>query len=826
VYCGGKPICGDLWVSGNGASYDVDYYILDLSAFTAPARVSATVIAQMPVDTYILENTCTDPKILAEAHGVCTTVATACLAPGVYRILLAPGVSDGYPCSVPNRLYRLQVTCESTSQECCDTDSIQVDLNGFPVLPPNWDRDLPVITDVEYDRGAVSSLYPGMNTTLDTWYGQIPCDPIIGTDVDDEDEEDDLQGDLAAQGIVGDPAAMLTDIEGWGAQIAAVVAGQPDGLLGALPVVPFAFTPGGPHCPQPGNDYAFGGRDIVLIHGLRLEHIVDCFQGVPGADAKWQQPTVFPGLHENPQFYGSGYFKQKAEANWDDYIQNFLIGNNKKNRYLVVCYPCTQRAEVAVHAVLTQIADAMRTGEGVVDLSGCGDTRNFGTPSFVILSHSTGALITDASMHAAATYSTLQAAFIPQHCKAHVAPSGAFLGSDMATAAVTFADMIPYGAIWDVCQVAKIGLELLDPDVTFPNCSVAVGNFKDMVDQNVKNSVLVDLIPAVAQQRWGPAIAGTPVRTLTAVAGHPSQSGPAKRWLHRGIDDGVVTINSQIPSPTPVGMSPVSFFPDQGRRSVFDKGLKKGLNNPARARGYYKDQAKDSKLQDDAVASGATRWISPAGMLQPTAQYTTPQVDPHLRYPNHYTFTQSASSHKSAIRSLGQYPFYQHTGLFSVETNWEETRVITDSAVYQPYSVGSPGHIDFAPLLKTSTCMPDLREEVRGSRIKFKVKIFGLRFSYEKWIWKRVYHLLQGSRNAHQMDYLHYSVLCTPIDCSGPRCDVTPDFNADGLVDGGDLGVLLANWGKTGTATPGDLNGDAMVDGADLGILLAAWTGG
>jgi len=45
------------------------------------------------------------------------------------------------------------------------------------------------------------------------------------------------------------------------------------------------------------------------------------------------------------------------------------------------------------------------------------------------------------------------------------------------------------------------------------------------------------------------------------------------------------------------------------------------------------------------------------------------------------------------------------------------------------------------------------------------------------------------------------------------------DINGDGIVDGADLGALLASWG-----TPvNDLNGDGTVNGADLGILLSDW---
>lgn len=47
------------------------------------------------------------------------------------------------------------------------------------------------------------------------------------------------------------------------------------------------------------------------------------------------------------------------------------------------------------------------------------------------------------------------------------------------------------------------------------------------------------------------------------------------------------------------------------------------------------------------------------------------------------------------------------------------------------------------------------------------------------------------------------------------------DLNGDGVVGGGDLGILLANWGNPGT---GDLDGNGVVDGADLGALLSAWT--
>ncbi len=57
------------------------------------------------------------------------------------------------------------------------------------------------------------------------------------------------------------------------------------------------------------------------------------------------------------------------------------------------------------------------------------------------------------------------------------------------------------------------------------------------------------------------------------------------------------------------------------------------------------------------------------------------------------------------------------------------------------------------------------------------------------------------------------------LDCVGP----TGDINQDGIVNGADLGILLAEWGTPCNGCAADLNNDLSVDGADLGILLFNW---
>ena len=65
-----------------------------------------------------------------------------------------------------------------------------------------------------------------------------------------------------------------------------------------------------------------------------------------------------------------------------------------------------------------------------------------------------------------------------------------------------------------------------------------------------------------------------------------------------------------------------------------------------------------------------------------------------------------------------------------------------------------------------------------------------------------------------------------PVDDGGNLvCSCAGDLNGDDIVDGGDLTILLGEWGPcpAGTACIADMNGDSLVDGADLNLILGGW---
>jgi hypothetical protein len=683
------------------------------------------------------------------------------------------------------------------SRCCCDDEEALVDGNGTVMLPDNVDLDSPPTFEyVDQELGNVADIYSGANTTIDSWCHDYPCKPAIGGAIP-KDIDPNLDSELVEQGIEGVSADdIVKQLTSWEKMIAKKQSKTPIKWKG--PAAPTYTGPANPHQPEHGGKYAFGGRDIVFVHGLKLEHIFDRISGNdPRASVKWKQPTSFPADSTNPEFY-TGYYHERAALTWSGHIAEFLKNKGYKNRFLIVSYNCGDRLEVAVKSILAQIGDAMVYGTGVVDplKPYAPPPKDFGTPSFVIVSHSLGSLVTDVALSAAAQVPILNAAYIPKHCKAHIAVQGAHRGSKYATAAIALSGYLAISTppwVWPL--VRQIFVQMNDPPSEVP---LSPFGFQTFI-----GSTLVDLVPLVAQQRWGSYVRNTPVRTLTVVGAHPTFLRPFKYVLLPGFDDAVVTIDSQVANPNNVLLWPSGFRTDAaGLVKNFDMGVfgvgpntnvsvniggsvfsfsvnitSTSLNSPFRARGYYTDQKFDRffsyfNVQSFPVpyffAAGATPYISPTGMLQTiTGEYARGSgnhplsANPLNRNPNIFSFLQSASDHFKGTHdqiggfngvSYGNSPFYFTA---NGERNFEETRVITDAAVYSPFTMP---YGDNEPLLRPQNMAPVV-ERIRGLRVTFTVKFFKKSRTRTLWIWKRRYHLLDGWETKRQFDYVYESVL-------------------------------------------------------------------
>jgi hypothetical protein len=641
------------------------------------------------------------------------------------------------------------------SCECPDNLEAELDGNGDVIFPPGTDMSTVVYEDVDQDLGFVDELYPDYDTTTDLWYPDFPCAEPLGGELPDVD----LQQDLIDAGILGvTPEDAVAAILDWEISIAAKESLTPPTWPSIFsPQVTHDYTPpASPHGPTPDKCYILGGADLVFVHGLDYGHILDKALGKPGAQQEWTNPTAYPGSLENKQFYKGGYYKKKAKKYWKEHIEKYLEERHISNRYLVVSYACSERVEVAASAILSQIADAMHEGTGVVDpLNPIGPHEAFGTPSFVVISHSTGGPVTDVAMAAADQFPNLNAEFIPGHCKAHIGLHSATSGSRWATVAMVVAGYLPPSVPDWACQIkVKIINELFDTTLPCP-----------FLWPDLKNSVLLDLVPLVMQANWSGLIDSTPVRTVTIAGSHPSYLTPMKFLWSDGFDDGVLGVNSQVGNSNPASFWPSGYIPYIPPPFAWIWGYDMGVSklSTARAVGIFLDQYIDPLLNvltpPVYSAGGAVPRLSPVGMLQRSGTYLGGSFyDVRNRYDNHFSFLLSSSDH-SASKSKADHPDYRDT--FSSKRNFEETRVISDPDIYTPYETDMPYPGDDAPLLESA---PRVKHVMKGKYVKFKL----FWKTYKFWLWKRHYFVLEGQESRHEMDFAYQYLLqdpSLPLEC-------------------------------------------------------------
>jgi hypothetical protein len=669
-----------------------------------------------------------------------------------------------------------QEWCSPCTDVAAVTDSLgQVQ---FPtgVDVSSWTEDE---QEIDESNGDTSNLYPNSATSMDTWYPDMPCDPALGGETDEEDFADSWPEERDSLGFGTLTEAELADsLASWESQIELLSANEPGPFADSLAAAgPYSEPPKG-HCPDPAFSYAFGGRDIIFVHGNRTTPLKDRMFGLADHDSvvDWIPTNGSPGYSANPSYYGingSNYWKNGAINYWQRHIDRFLTARGYKNRYLIVAWPVTQRMEVGVVAVLTQIADAMRDGIGVVDLSGHNDTSKFGTPSFVVVSHSTGGPLVDVALSAAANQHSLKAEYIAAHAKAHVAVQGAFSGSRIATVAVGASAALVSTGLPGWCRMIQFFF----------------GDHDGLCDHIVNwdtpiRGVTFDLVPLVMQLKWGRYINSTPTPAVTITGGHPSFAWPIKRLLLKGLDDGVVTTNSASANPNPWFAGPSGYLrlgPTKfASRRVKDLGINrrddKVHTTKRRSKGYFKDQIKDPpdlppELEPylTRVASGCTDYLSPTGMVQPWHLWTFGgPLDPKNRYDKHYSFIEAAADHYGMTPNLIDEDFNANSEyrpspalLYPDQANREEVRVLTSAEMHLPYTVGE----DDSPLL-------DYTNPAVGSGLKVIETVKGKCFPKRKgqckvWVWRRVYHRLADWENKLACDYAYdYLLTAHPDTCT------------------------------------------------------------
>lgn len=645
-----------------------------------------------------------------------------------------------------------------------DCDEAAVVRDGEAVIPSGA-TDVGPPVDVDEDRGPISSLYPGQDTSTDGFY-PLPCEPSIGGTL--PPDVPPTQEEIDAEGTLGGFEA------GKGQQIAQQLKNQPMAAISPIQPVPGVeceilkpvrqFVP----CSSPlllMKDQPFEGRDVIYVHGLDTSHLSDRLQNpLPSSHAVHNRWPL-----NASEFLDAGrYYRSGAESYWRDHIQENLFSPGqpsspvagweawngaapsyrpKANRYMIVAWSSNQTIEYAQHALLTQIQLAIATNKNVVTppTYPTAVVRPFCSNGCIVISHSAGALVVDSAMGLARVgFFGPGGIQLTKRMAVHVSLEGAISGSRLASIGMAFA-------------LAAV------PVVNTSNllCAIADDLFKTNNSCNADtsfaaSSILRDLMPVVAQGVWGIPVNATPVPTLTVAGAHAMGSLPVNalgKTFLPGLDDGVVTMNSACGNPNPVvtGILAPSGFAVLNPVRAFDFSTDSGRF--ARA---AKNWASHKNLRAIAptpnyLAGACTPYVSPTGMVMPSlAAFRFTPWDSRSRYNNHYSFLQGSIDHSydpgltsawpsASGQSAGVVREYAH----AFTANTEESSAVTDSAIY--------GVIDGNGTHLVHPSFAQIHEVVRGRSRTFK--LFGKPRTI--WFWKRTYHLLAGWEVKQSSHYVY-----------------------------------------------------------------------
>jgi hypothetical protein len=530
----------------------------------------------------------------------------------------------------------------------------------------------------------------------------------------------------------------------------------------------------------------FCGRDIIFVHGLIDETLVDLVRatqrvGPISALARWP-------LNGNAFTSPNGYFRVRAEDNWEDFLRNKMgpayrgAGFPYGPRFLVVAWPVTQRMEYGIHAMLSQTAGAMRNGMNVETLDFSGSqprvvSAGLTGPGFcgrgcVIVSGSTGGPLSIAAMTIAANqgrgWATPSLRALPGFIKGHLAFHPALSGAEIGWQALALANGATAGCAPIPALLNAFGSGAWSAAVV-PNCAAA---------QSLNTSVLVDLSPPVMNTLWRPFMTAalpsvtSTVPTLVAAGAHPTKLA-AFHWVAPilpGYDDGVLSVDTQLGRPWSPATMPRSLgFNAWGLVGAryYDRG-----SPTAQAVANFLDQNLELARRPAAHAAAPNPYLSPNGMILPSISLNeVPAASSGL--PNVFSFLQSTAGHlfrrrvgnpnhpdsqpNNAVNgcALGSYS-YQPTGnYFGPQTSVnEESRAVFDASVYTTRGRNHFATVEVVtgpiPLLSTRLANA-IEGETKGRYVRLRIRALGINRTY--WIWKRQYVRMSGWRCRDEIDY-------------------------------------------------------------------------
>ena len=649
--------------------------------------------------------------------------------------------------------------CLSEVASACEQNNLV-----YEVENPEGDDSI-TITNQEYLAGSVQDLYPDQDTSTADWYANIADDCLaIGGEDSEEDEikpnaQDVIEIEKAekeVKDIEDDLIAKAPDYFQPKNGIQPIVHNDKASCLQAKPVLD-ASKP-------------FGGRDIVYIHGLQLKAIIGNLKITPTFQGKWPQ--------DKSAFYKGGEFHDEATHYWKDHISRGLGQvNMPTNSYLLVSYSANQRLEVGIHAVLTQIRDAMAGNNSGVfkSMEHLKNKRCFGSNGIVVITHSTGGLVASTMFGIAEQSNTNQVfkdyygdvRFITDKIDAQIGFDAAYGGSPLATTGIAVLGGLSANPIIKIA--GKIFLKN--------------NNIQQHANFDPLNTILFDLMPAVSKHKWRSIMGSSSIPTLIMTGTTTGKSAEGLmtlpgNFLIRGFDDGVLGVGCQT---SHVKRRPG--FKVKNRGKLVDKGAplmkrkalirmsKSGKNFHIGERNYY-----------------ITPYLSPTGMLQGNSvKSIVDQPDHFIR--NHHTILQTTGNHFDNVDEVrsGYDNDYAYTdgnvllsaamfvpsifsGTFDIPSvrikNNEETGVVFESSLYSSGLLNR----DFAGLnqewVKKETWgfhfikIIMVRKCIRLFRKERCIKLPKVTWHYYEYLkWRRKYHLLKDYETKMGMDYMYEHIL-------------------------------------------------------------------